>query len=75
MRRACSVGTDDAELHVSWYGCYLTGQGGRSARLPFRRVSRGLGVRPTIVGLVCLWSYLFRTPIRYRSSAVYGREV
>ena len=52
MRRACSVGIDDAELHVSWYGCYLTGQGGRSARLPFRRVSRGLGVCPTIVGLV-----------------------
>ena len=50
--RACSVGTDDAELHVSWYGCYLTRQGGRSTRLPFKRVSRGLGVRPTIVGLV-----------------------
>ena len=57
MRRACSVGTDDAELHVSWYGCYLTAQGGRSARLPFRRVSRGLGVRPTIVGLVLSVSY------------------
>ena len=52
MRRAYSVEIDHVVLHTTWYGCELTGQGGRSSRLTPRSVSRGLGVRPTIVGLV-----------------------
>ena len=52
MRRACIVESEDVELHIKWYGCYITAQGDRSTRLQFRSVSRGLGVRPTIVGLV-----------------------
>ena len=52
MHRVCSVEIDDVAVYINWYGCYLNSQCGRSARLAPRSVSRGLGVRPTIVGLV-----------------------
>ena len=61
--RVVSVLTMQSCMSVGMDVISLPAQGGRSARLPFRRVSRGLGVRPTIAGL---WSFPFRPSSRYR---------